>query len=129
MKCYLRDQNLGCAAHWWQSDRLNVWSGGLLFCAANQKIGGQLPITHPLFIFCANNTSLFVLQISLSNLNFDTGPSISNITQYLIFPKPDLSKKFKKRWREISPACHLSTYEYHELTKWPATITTCMVII
>ena len=81
-------QHIGGKVTGWMYGRADYF-----FAQPTGKLGGQQPITHPLFMFCANNTSHFVFQISLSNSNFGTGPSISNITQYLIFTKPDLSRK------------------------------------
>ena len=93
-------QHIGGKVTGWMYGRADYF-----FAQPTRKLGGQQPITHPLFIFCANNTSLFVLQISLSIINFGTGPSISNIQQYLIFPKADLSKKKIQKKMERNFTC------------------------
>ena len=57
-------QHIGGKVTGWMYGRADYF-----FAQPTRKLGGQQPITHPLFIFCANNTSLFILQFSLSNSN------------------------------------------------------------
>ena len=85
-------QHIGGKVTGWMYGRADYF-----FAQPTRKLGGQQPITHPLFIFCANNTSLFCF--ANFSLQFKLRHGSKHIKHYetFDFSEVDLSKKIPKK--------------------------------